>query len=530
MSGGGPHPGFARPGLDLWIDRFRRSLTASCNLRRARRLLVGVSGGPDSTALLCLLVELRDSVAPHPFPLVMAGHVHHGLRGAEADEDEAFVRRLAGDRGVEILVARGDAGAEGRRGRLSPEAAARSLRLRLFRAWAEERDLDAILLAHHLDDQAETVLLRAIRGAGVAGLGGIPRSRLLAGKGTRTRVIRPLLGWTRADILRYLKDRGRPYRLDSTNEDPTVPRNLLRREVLPVLESRVQAGAIRSLARLGRIAAGVARDVRELAVRGLREGRVPGPESTVCLSAEALRAWPPIVLREVLVLALGDLAPPDGGPIAPPRSASRAFASWTQEGAPPEALFEFGPKAGDARHRLELRYGTIRISRAPISRAAISSAAISNAAVGEGAPLDGISRDGGAQPAALGLPVPGAVRWGGWRIEAVEAPRRAPEVGNATGGGSFVEVVDAARVAEAGPLGVRSRLRGERFRPLGAPGEKALGEFLRERRVWPSERDRVPIVAAGSAIVWVVGHRIDERFRVTDTTADVLVLRAGRRP
>ncbi|MGQ9591681.1 MAG: tRNA lysidine(34) synthetase TilS, partial [Planctomycetota bacterium] len=96
------------------------------------------------------------------------------------------------------------------------------------------------------------------------------------------------------------------------------------------------------------------------------------------------------------------------------------------------------------------------------------------------------------------------------------------------GGAVFEERVDAARVAAAGALRVRSARPGDAFWPLGGPGKKPLGEFLRERRVWPSERSRVPIVLAGEAIVWVVGHRIDHRFRLECGAARKLLLRARR--
>jgi tRNA(Ile)-lysidine synthetase-like protein len=231
---------------------------------------------------------------------------------------------------------------------------------------------------------------------------------------------------------------------------------------------------------------------------------VPGPEGSLSLCAEALRRWPETVLWEVLALAIRSLAPASPFPGAPPRSACRALVAWSRADAPSEALFEFGRRGAEALYRLELRYGAIRITRA---------------AAAAGPPLE-----------ELRLQAPGRASWCDWRLEIDEAPRSSLALGFLRGEDPLLEVVDASSVAKAGPLRVRSRHRGERFWPLGSPGEKPLGEFFRERRVWPSERDRVPIVAAGPSIVWVVGHRIDERFRVSDSTERVLVLRASRQP
>ncbi|MGQ9591710.1 MAG: tRNA lysidine(34) synthetase TilS, partial [Planctomycetota bacterium] len=287
-----------------WTDRFRRDLGTLCPLERVRRALVGVSGGPDSVALLRLLADLRGEGDPRPFPELIAAHVHHGIRGRDADLDAEFVKALAARLGVECLVARADAPAERRALGLSPEAAARSVRFRQFRAWAAEKDAGVLFLAQHAEDQAETVLLRAVRGSGVRGLAGMAPVRPLERPGGTTLVVRPLLSWSRADILRYLEAAGETYRTDLSNDDLSVPRNRLRREVLPVLEADVQPGARRSLARLAEIAGAVARDLESLGRRALSEARTGRPGGGGLLSVEALRAWPPSVVREALRIAV----------------------------------------------------------------------------------------------------------------------------------------------------------------------------------------------------------------------------------
>lgn len=452
--------------------------------------------------------------------------MHHGIRGAEADGDEQFVRRLAADRGVECLVERGDARAEARKRGLSPEAAARALRFRYFRRWAVEYDLDLVLLAQHLDDQSETVLLRALRGAGIRGLAGIRAARPLRRRGGSTLLARPLLTWRRRDLLAFLEERGQPSRADSTNRDTSVPRNLLRRSVLPLLERRVQAGAVRSLARLGGIAAGVSRDLRLLGHRALGEAGSRGPGGSICLSVEVLGAWPPSVIREAVSLALELLAldaPAHAGEslagMPLPAGAGRevsgsvldSVVGWLASGSPQMARIDFG--SGAEAVTIELRYGVLRLQ----SRGRVEPEV----------------------PVPVAVPGGSRVEWQDWELGMEEVAgkeaRAARDFSREGDTGEtrdepveFLEVVDADRVREAGALRLRQRLPGDRLQPLGCAGTKSLKAFLRERRVWPSERDRVPLLVAGDAIVWVVGHRIDERFKVRPGTLRILRLWARR--
>jgi tRNA(Ile)-lysidine synthase len=197
-------------------------------LKPGLRLAVGVSGGADSVALLRALAERSSQ-----FGLVLhAAHLHHGLRGAEADGDLEFVRRLAADLAVPFHAARVDAGDEAEKAGESIEEAARRLRYLWFRKLLSETPLDAIATAHTHDDQAETVCAKFLRGAWTEGLSGIhPVVEFPEG-----RVVRPLLGATRAEIEAYLKALGQQWREDSSNRDAAFTRNRIRHELLPLLE------------------------------------------------------------------------------------------------------------------------------------------------------------------------------------------------------------------------------------------------------------------------------------------------------
>ena len=197
-------------------------------LRPGLRLAVGVSGGADSVALLLTLKEQRRELG-----LVLhVAHLHHGLRGAEADGDLEFVRALASELGLLFHHAQVDVQAEAEKAGESIEEAARRLRYQWFRKLLCEVPLDAIATAHTQDDQAETVCAKLLRGAWTEGLSGIhPTVDYPEG-----RILRPLLSATRAQVEAYLHALGQPWREDSSNHHLTFTRNRIRHELLPLLE------------------------------------------------------------------------------------------------------------------------------------------------------------------------------------------------------------------------------------------------------------------------------------------------------
>jgi len=197
-------------------------------LKPGLRLAVGLSGGADSVALLRTLAQqCRDlGVVPH------AAHLHHGLRGTEADGDRAFARALAAELGIPFHDVQVETAVEAGKNGESVEEAARRLRYNWFRKLMASGDVDAVATAHTLDDQAETVLAKFLRGAWTEGLSGIhPTVAFPEG-----RILRPLLGATRAEIEAYLNALGQPWREDSSNRDRAFTRNRIRHDLLPLLE------------------------------------------------------------------------------------------------------------------------------------------------------------------------------------------------------------------------------------------------------------------------------------------------------
>src|SRR5271165_7167431 len=194
-------------------------------LHPGMRLTVAVSGGADSVALLRALME----AAPEIGLVLLVAHVHHGIRGAEADGDAEFVSALAAAHELEFCRRDVDTPATARANRETIEEAARNLRYAWFRELLESGEADAVVTAHTLDDQAETVLHRLLRGAWTEGLGGIfPILEADSKKSTgfaKPLILRPFLSATRREIEAYLRAIGQPWREDSTNRDINFSRN-----------------------------------------------------------------------------------------------------------------------------------------------------------------------------------------------------------------------------------------------------------------------------------------------------------------
>lgn len=210
--------------------------------REGERLLAAVSGGADSVALLLLLSELAGQGRIE----LCAAHFEHGIRGGESLRDQAFVRDLCARLGVRLYTGARDVPALARQWGVGLETAARRARYEFLRARAKEAGADAIALAHHADDQAETILMHLLRGGGNRGACGM-RSR-------EGGLIRPLLKTRKTEILAYLGELGQPFCVDSTNLEPASARNRLRLEVMPLLEN-IYPGAATALCRHGAIAA-----------------------------------------------------------------------------------------------------------------------------------------------------------------------------------------------------------------------------------------------------------------------------------
>ncbi len=468
--------------MSTLLERVGDTVERSGLLPPGARVLVAVSGGSDSVALLHLLVTLAPTCG---FVVAGVAHLNHQLRGADSDADEAFCRTLAEQLGLPAVVERIDVGSQARAHRVSMEVAARRARYRFLERAAERVDADTIATGHTRDDQAETFLLRLLRGAGATGLAAIPPRRGL--------VVRPILGERRAELRAFLAERGSSFREDATNADTAIPRNWVRHVLLPRLGAHLGGDVTDLLARESALLRddGVLLDeiADETARRVLRETR-PG---TIVVASADLEALPPALARRVVRRALARVSPAFQGAVHVERVLALA----------------------EGREGSRFDLPGARVERN-----------------GENVVL--YTREGrGFRPAVAfrhGLPVPGRVpipeaerviESENLPVEVAQIIQDKQVIGEGAG------VVDAGVAADG--LWVRSRKPGDTFRPLGLGRRRKLQDVFIDRKVPRDRRDAVPLVVdARDRIVWVAGLGPSDDARVTPATQSVVTLRVSR--
>lgn len=455
--------------FDAPVAAARRALEEAGLLREDAGLLCAVSGGSDSVALLHALCRLR---AEAGFRLE-ACHVQHGLRGEASLEDERFVRALCASLNVSLHVE--DAGLTGGMDAPGVEARARESRRAIFARLMDALGMDAVLAAHHRDDQAETVLMRLLRGAGADGLCGM-RSCVPFGRGV---MLRPFLGIGKGELARALAAEGLSHREDESNQSPVTPRNALRLEVIPAME-RLFPGAPARIAEAAETLDADARCLDALAER---------------LYEAALAGLPPLSALRRGVLAQ-----------APEALARRALRRWFREGA---ALLSPPPDERALGHGDTLALTALARGAAggahnlPCGLKAVAGRDYLYLLTQEGGPL--------RPETAVCLPVTAGERayaLGFVRLRQIPAGPDAPAPAHAG------EAVLSPAVLALGPVLRRPR-PGDRIRPMGAPGAKPLRRFLTDRRVDLPLRPWLAVLAVENEVLWIPHLCASERLRLT---------------
>jgi len=441
------------------------------------RVLVALSGGPDSVCLLHLLVRLQ---ATWQLDL-HAVHVHHGLR-ASADEDAAFCQRLAQQLAIPFTLCRVDVPAAVAATGESVQEAARRLRYQELEAAAAQLGAGCVAVGHHRNDQAETVLMNLLRGAGLRGLRGmLPRQGL---------VVRPLLDIARADIEAYCREQGLEPLRDPSNEQLTYLRNRIRHELLPLLAREYNPQIVDHLVHL----ADIVRE--EYALLATRTAELLNQHAQ-----PADNGWE-LALPGLLGLTKADQ-----------RRLVRGLYRRLLE---PEGELGYGhvqavldlASEGKVHSRLELP-GEVVVSK---TYHALTFQR-------RGRPRDA---EAGAVRYEYQLPVPGAVYIKEMDVTlSTSVYERAP---------ASTTVETSCLVQRAYfdynklelPLTVRNRRPGDRFQPMGMQGTKKIKDFFIDEKVPQHLRERIPIVLTGETILWVAGYRVSEAARITPETRQVL--------
>lgn len=441
---------------------------------RGARVLVAVSGGADSVGLLQVLCELA---ARRQLTVAGVAHFNHQLRGAAADADEAFCRELAAALDLPFESGSADVAAAAARYKRSIEDTARTLRYQFLQAAAGRCAAEATAVGHTRDDQAETFLMRLLRGAGARGLGGIrPRSG---------QVVRPLIETSRAEVRAYVASRGLSFREDASNLDLGILRNRVRHRLLPEL----QQFSPRIVEILATSAAQAQRDEDYLE-------------------------------RQAIVLADSIVLTNEGGALdatglqnAPPALGCRVARLVLEKAANGRFV---GSQHIEALLALAGAEGT----------AAVSLPGLTALRRGGQILLDAAEPRAFSNSSRLPLSIPGEVSLGGWQVSAALLADWNGKEGLISRGSSAV----VAAGPLMGPLAVRSRRPGDRFKPLGMHGRgRKLQDFLVDRKIARGERDRLPLVVdREDRIVWVAGLSVAEDFRVTQPALGVILLKVRR--
>ena len=421
---------------------------------RARNLLVACSGGADSTALLHLLRQ----AAPELGLGLRVLHVHHGIRGGEADGDALFVEALAARLGLPFECARVDVPARAKATGESVEQTARRLRLHAFREVLERTGGDAVAVAHHLDDQAETLWMKVLQGAAPAGLAGMRPLATVEG----VPLLRPLLDARAAELRAFLAAHRLEWREDRMNADPAHLRSNVRQALLPLL-TRMNPRASEHAAALAVASAREEEWLGELTASARL--RATGSRG---LNLAVLRDLPAALLRRVLREWCDDVG-----------------VSVRVIGAAGLARLADLVSAGTGC----FRGGSVllRIESGELCRARSTS-----------------GFDVVLQP-------PGAVEVGGGMLLA--------EFSTGWGVSGPGTVWASATRADGRPLRVRSWSPGDAYRPHGAPGRRKLQDLFSDARVPRSGRSALPVVECGGEVVWVPGFRVAHDWAVESRTA-----------
>ena len=447
-------------------------------------ILAAVSGGPDSVALLHVLISLRELCGIAQIAVL---HFDHQLRGDASAADKAFVEVLAKSFGLVFHTASEDVRSYQKQQRISLEMAARICRHRFFRDALARLGAKAIALGHTANDQAEELLLRLFRGTGPSGMSGmLPK--------TADRLVRPILFATRSEILAYLHDQKLSFREDFSNLDPSCQRNALRHEVFPFLEKHFHPRVVKVLCRHGRLVRDEESFWADLLTNHWRAVCGGENDSRIVLNSEVLSSLHPALRRRLLRFALKRLRGSLPGIYA---VHIEALCKLLAHRAPGRLI----QLPGGLGARIE--GGFLVLSKEPQRLPPAAEQEFSQVMSGPG-------------------------RYQFSSFELCLSLKEVPSPIDVTPFYQSPDTVwlDANRIIW--PLFLRFWRRGDRFCPLGLMGSKKLQDFFVDLKIPRTERSRVLLLCDQEKICWVVGYRLDDRVKVSPQTKHLLTIEKSR--
>jgi tRNA(Ile)-lysidine synthase len=466
-----------QPDVQKIEEKVHQAIRARDLLSPGDRIVVAVSGGPDSVALLSCLVALSSRWNWH----LNIGHVNHGLRGAESEEDVDFVEKLGKHFGVPVSIREARLKKQDAKfAKQSLQAYAREARYQALETILQKHNATKMAMGHTADDQAETVLMWMFRGSGTGGLSGIPPKR-------GERIVRPLLDIPRSDILAYLEQRQLSYRLDSSNSQPVYLRNRLRQELMPHLKE-YSPGLVNVLSRQADIIRDDHAYLESKATEAFHHICVTEDERKLQLDRTALLSLPIAIRRRVIRYGLQQLK---GNTHGLRFDVVQRLLDCLEHG-------QSGWTMKIHNIDVNLEYDRLVLS----NRSTILPDDLN--------PL--LFRE-------VGLGLPGEVVWPLTGQRMVVSMNHASEIPIQS---HKLEMhLDADTFTPE--LLLRSWVPGDVFCPKGFGGrQKKLQDFFSDMKLPRSQRAKVPLLVAPEGILWVGGLREDERFQVSTTTTSVV--------
>ena len=476
------------------IRKTTRAIKEFRLIQKGDKVLTALSGGPDSVALLLALTKLASQLGIS----LAAAHLNHGLRGRDAREDARFAQDMAGKLGIPFISKEVDIKAIRRERGGSLEEVARAERYAFLCSAAKKMGCKKVALGHTMDDNAETVLMNLLRGSGVKGIGGIPPSRPLNGG---LQIIRPLILASKKEIIAFLKKEKASYRTDRTNRDTDFRRNKIRHELIPLLKRDFNP----KVASVLNDTATVMRQVDEYLeteIQRLISGIVNRRKGVSVLKRAQLLKLHPFMRKELIRRTLTE------------GFGAKIDLSMLEK----TDRFIAGGRAGKMNISdsvtIYREYSDIIIERTQIE----------------------------AEKFEKAVRVPGKTFLGYFgtllstdiviKDELEHDLRRGLEpfskVWEEIAGGKpavLEEFFDAEKI-NSHRFMIRNRRKGDRYRPIGLGGDKSVKEIFIDEKIPVSIRPKVPLLVSGEDILWIMGYRIDEKYKVTDSTKKVLRVEA----
>lgn len=434
-------------------------------------VVVGLSGGPDSMCLLHILMELRKTWGLKIF----AAHLNHQFRGKEADEDALYVKKKCEEWGIDVFIQVFNVPAFAKERGLSSEEAGREIRYKLFYEVAEKVRANKIAIAHNMNDNAETVLMNLFRGSGIEGLKGI--------EAKRGQIIRPLINVRRNEIEAYCREKDLSPRIDKTNLQPIYGRNKIRLELIPYIEKNFNSNIMSTLQRLSDIVTIENDFLNEEAEKELLKIAIIG-ENSIEYNINKMHDIHPALLRRVIRIGIEkltgslkgieyrniesvvDLLTKGTGAAAMLPQNIKAYISYNK------LILSINTKPENYKYYLELEN----------------------------------DKDNIAQYFDFTI-----------RLTTVEASKITDIKKD-----KYKVYIDKDKVKQK--LVLRNRFDGDVFSPIGLKGSKKLKEYFIDEKIPKEERDKILLIADGKEIVWVLGRRLSEKYKITKDTKEAIII------